>query len=80
MSKHKRIPAQRAEDVEVLLCRSLNLVGHIVLARRNKDFPFTVAQWETKLMQVLEELNDMQVTPVLDEPGSSSTGAGKRDA
>ncbi len=63
----KQIPAERKDDVEALLRRTLILVGRLALKRRRKVYPYQVDQVEQELAFCLEELNDMQVTEDIPE-------------
>ncbi len=58
----KHIPAERKEDVEALLRRTLLLCGRLALRSKARVYPYQVRQWEQELAYCLEELNDMQVT------------------
>ncbi len=58
----KRIPAERKEDVEALLRRTLLLVGRLALRSKARVYPFQVAQWEQELAYCLEDLSDMQIS------------------
>ncbi len=58
----KRIPEESLVDVAALLRRTLLLVGALALKKKQRVFPFEVAMWEAKLAELLEELNDMQIT------------------
>ncbi len=64
MSATKKIPAELVGDVEALLRRTLLLLGRLALARKDKVYPYQVAQWEQELAYALEDLNDMQETIV----------------
>lgn len=70
----KHIPAKRVKDVEALLRRTLICVGSMALASKLKVYPFQVARWEQELAECLEELNDMQVTPVCDSTEGETDG------
>ncbi len=67
MLPRKRIPAERKEDVEALLRRTLLLVGRLCLRSKARVYPFQVAQWEQELAYCLEALSDMQITGGDDE-------------
>ncbi len=67
MTTRKRIPAERKDDVEALLRRTLLILGRLALRGKQRVYPFQVAQWEQELAYCLEDLNDMQVTDAIDD-------------
>ncbi len=67
----KRIPAERVEDVEALLRRTLLLLGRLALAKKTKVYPYQIGAWEQELAYALEDINDMQVVDIEEAPDGS---------
>ncbi len=74
-ASRKRIPAERKEDVEALLRRTLILVGRLALRSKARVYPYEVATWEQELAFCLEDLNDMQVSGGFPDDRTGEGGA-----